>query len=162
MIDTVGRTIRSRSAIATLIIISTGVSGLAMAQESEPVSLDLTPKLQDLLLQEMQSIEQASKDILSALIAGDDARVAELAQQIHDSFIMEQSMTPDDEQDLIAAVPEDFLTQDRALHELSHSLAEAARDSDRALQHAKFGEMIAACTACHTAYATDRFPHLAK
>ena len=83
MIDTVGRTIRSQSAIATLIVISTGVSGLAMAQESEPVSLDLTPKLQDLLLQEMQSIEQASKDILSALIAGDDARVAELAQQIH-------------------------------------------------------------------------------
>jgi cytochrome c556 len=162
MMDSIGRTLRSQGAIAALVVIFAGVSGLAVAQEAKPVSPDLTPKLQDLLRQEMQSIEQASKDILSALIAGDDARVAELAQQIHDSFIMEQSMTPEDKQDLMAAVPEDFLTQDQALHELSDSLAEAARDGDRAQQHAKFGQMIESCAACHTAYATDRFPYLAE
>lgn len=131
-------------------------------EEVKPVSPDLTPKLRDLLRQEMLSVDDASKQILSALIAGEDARVAELAQQIHDSFILAQSMTAEDKQDLMAAVPEDFVTRDRAFHEISHELAEAGRAGDRAGQHEKFGRMINACSACHTLYATDRFPSLAE
>ncbi len=133
----------------------------ASAQEVQPVSPDLTPKLRDLLRKEMLSIEGASKDILSALIAGDDARVADLAQKIHDSFILQQSMTPEDKKDLMAAVPEDFVTRDRAFHVLSADLAQVARDGDRAAQHQKFGQMVEACTACHALYATDRFVTLA-
>lgn len=133
----------------------------ATAQDVRPVSPDLTPKLRDLLRQEMLSIERASKDILSALIAGDDAGVAELAQNIHDSFILQQSMTPQDKQDLMAAVPEDFVARDRAFHQLSADLAQAASAGERDAQHAEYGRMIEACTACHARYATDRFPMLA-
>ncbi|WP_166504546.1 cytochrome c [Thioclava sp. IC9] len=110
----------------------------------------------------LTSIEQASKDIISALIAGDDARVASLAQQIHDSFILQQSMTPQDKQDLKAAVPKEFVTRDQAFHQLSTDLAQVGRDGDREAQNATFSQMIGACTACHTRYATDRFPMLAK
>ncbi|QYX56808.1 cytochrome c [Roseovarius sp. SCSIO 43702] len=157
------RTGRTRLLAATI----AGTLGLAVAlpavgEEMSPVSPDLTPKLRDLLRQEMQSIEQASKDILSALIAGDDARVADLAQQIHDSFILQQSMTPEDKQDLMAAVPENFVARDKAFHRLSADLAQAGRDGDRGAQHAEFGRMIEACTACHARYATDRFPMLAE
>lgn len=134
----------------------------ATGQEVRPIFPDLTPKLRDLLRQEMLSVEQASKDILSALIAGNDTRVAELAQQIHDSFILQQSMTPEDKQDLLAAVPEDFVARDRAFHALSADLALAGRDRDREAQHVEFGRMIEACTACHARYATDRFPMLAE
>lgn len=134
----------------------------AAAQQAQPVSPDLTPKLRDLLRQEMLSIEDASQQIMSYLIAGDDENVANLAQKIHDSFILEQSMTPEDKQDLMAAVPENFVAQDRAFHALSAELAQAARDGDRPAQHQKFGEMIQACTACHTQYAADRFPLLAQ
>lgn len=134
----------------------------ATGQEARPVSPDLTPKLFDLLRQEMLSVEQASKDVLSALIAGDDARVAELAQQIHDSFILQQSMTPEDKQDLMAAVPEKFVARDRAFHRLTADLAQAGRDGDRDAQQAQFGRMIESCTSCHALYATDRFPMLAK
>lgn len=150
--------------IASMMAIVIGLaSGLpASGQDARPVSPDLTPKLRDLLRQEMRSIEQASKDILSALIAGNDARVAKQAQQIHDSFILQQSMTPEDKQDLMAAVPEDFVARDRAFHRLSADLAQAGRDGDRDAQHAEFGRMIEACTACHARYATDRFPMLAE
>lgn len=163
MIMCSGKTKPTRSGIAAMAI----ALGLAAAsplagQETAPVSPNLTPKLRDLLRKEMLSIEQASKDILSALIAGDDARVASLAQQIHDSFILQQSMTPEDKQDLIAAVPEDFVARDRAFHELSADLAQAGRDSSREAQHAEFDRMIEACTACHAVYATDRFPMLAE
>ena len=134
----------------------------ATAQQVQPVSPELTPKLRELLRKEMLSIEDASKQILSHLIAGEDAKVAELAQQIHDSFILQQSMTPEDKQDLMAAVPEDFVTRDRAFHKLSADLAQAARDGDRSAQHQKFGQMVEACTACHALYATDRFVDLAE
>jgi hypothetical protein len=122
----------------------------------------LTPKLQDLLQQEMVSVHEASRDNLTATIEGNDEGVAELAQQIHDSFILKQSMTPEDKADLMAAVPEGFVKMDRAFHELAAELAQAARDQDGARQHETFGRMIEACSACHAQYATDRFPEFAE
>lgn len=133
-----------------------GDRGDAAAQE--PVYPKLTPKLQDLLRREMISVEEASQQILSALVAGDDQRVAELAQQIHDSFILQQEMTPEDRKDLMAAVPEEFVQMDRRFHKLSADLARAAEDANMELQHERFGRMLEACTACHSRYATDRFP----
>ena len=154
---------RNRIAMSALsIILAFGVSSVAMAQEVKPVSPELTAKLRDLLRKEMLSIETASKQILSALIAGEDEHVAELAQQIHDSFILKQSMTAEDKKDLMGAVPENFVTRDRAFHKIAAALAEAGREGDRAGQHMEFGRMIDACSACHVLYATDRFPKLAE
>jgi len=69
--------------------------------------------------------------MLSHLIAGEDAKVAEVAQQIHDSFILQQAMTPEDNKDLMAAAPDDFVARDCAFHALSADLAQAARTKDR-------------------------------
>jgi len=132
------------------------VSGSVLA--GEPVGPKLPPKIRGLLLQEMQSINEASRNIFTALVAGDDARVASLAQQIHDSFIMRQSMTPDDRRQLRASVPETFVKMDQGLHEAAHALAQAAAAGDRGLQRERFGRMLAACGACHERFATDRFP----
>lgn len=153
-----------------------GTAGLAQAHElhsaspasgtapDRPLNLasKLTPRLQDLLRQEMRAIEQASQQMLSALVAGDDARVAQLARQIHDSFILDQAMTAADKEALETAAPAGFITRDEAFHELAGSLAESARAGDRHRQQQQFGQMIEACSACHARYATDRFPQLAK
>lgn len=136
--------------------------GFALAQSAEPVSPKLTPKLQDLLRKEMISVNEASQEILAALVAGDDERVARLAQQIHDSFILRQSMTPEDKADLMASVPDDFVTMDSGFHEISAELAQAARIKDRQRQLKLFGRMINACVACHTRYAADRFSGIAE
>lgn len=127
-------------------------------QADEPVGPRLPPQIRGLLLQEMQSINEASREIFTALVSGDDARVASLAQQIHDSFIMRQSMTPADRQQLRAAVPEAFIEMDQGLHEAAHALAEAADGGDRPLQRQRFGRMLEACGGCHARFATDRFP----
>jgi hypothetical protein len=155
------------SLVLLLFILAAGeLGGVAVAQEvkrpHEPVSPKLTPKLQGLLRQEMLSIRKASQDILAALVAGDDARVASLAQQIHDSFILRKSMSPKDRADLRKAVPDDFVQRDKELHAISEKLAQAARAGDRPLQKQLFSRMINACTACHTRYATDRFDGFAK
>ncbi len=140
------------------VLVGTAVYG----QEAEPVGPRLTPKLQELLRQEMQAVHGASHQILSALVAGDSVAVADRAQQIHDSFILQQSLTEQDRQDLMAAVPPEFVQLDHAFHELAAELADAARAEDHARQSRPFGELVDSCLACHARFATDAFPEFAK
>ena len=64
--------------ILPMLILSACVAlgGYALAQNAEPVLPKLTPKLQDLLRKEMLSINDASQEILAALVAGDNESVA--------------------------------------------------------------------------------------
>ncbi len=74
---------------------------------------------------------------------------------------MKMEMTPEDKKTLLDSVPETFLSRDRAFHELSARLADAAREGDRTGQEKLFNQMVAACTECHAKHALDRFPGLA-
>lgn len=146
--------------LAAVLLAATLSAGPGAAQEPEPVTPRLTPKLQGLLVQEMNAVLAASQEILGALVRGEDAVVAEKAQAVHDSFIMQQQMTEQDRKDLMQAVPQAFVERDRAFHQLTGELAGAARAGDRARQHDLFAHMVEACSACHARYATDRFPEL--
>ena len=150
---------------AAVLGIALALAGGAPAQDAEPetgpVGPKLTEKLRDMLRREMNAILGASLQIQDALVRGDDARVAELAQSIHDSFILAQEMTPEDRAALQAAVPAAFVERDRAFHQLTGELAAAARAGDEARQRQLFGEMVGACAGCHERYATDRFPAFA-
>lgn len=132
----------------------------ASAQGADPVGPALTPKLRSLLQQEMQHVLQAHQQILTAMVMGDHAGVADKAQQIHDSFILEQSLTPQDIEDLEKAVPEQFMALDRAFHELALSLVQAANADDAQHEVRYFNEMTNACVECHSQFVTDRFPGL--
>ncbi len=132
------------------------------AEESGGINVgeQLPPKVRGLLIEEMQGILAASQEIQAAIVQGDHETVAQEAQAIHDSFIMEQEMTEEDEQALLAAVPDEFLEQDQALHKLSETLAEAGRDQNTALQLQQFNELMEGCVRCHGDYASARFPDL--
>ncbi|MWJ29487.1 hypothetical protein GPM19_14995 [Halomonas sp. ZH2S] len=140
------------------IFLMLGVSATSLA--AEPVKPELTSKLQGLLKKEMIQIELAMQEVYSAIIQGQHAVVAEKGQSIHDSFILEQSLTDQDRQDLKAAVSPEFLQMDTYLHELSASLAEAGRGEDTPRQVEIFGRMTESCVACHRTYVTDRFEGL--
>lgn len=137
---------------------STSGTVLAEGSSGSAVGSNLPPKVRGLLIQEMTAVLDASQTILGALARGQDQVVAENAQAIHDSFIMQQEMTDADKKALVDSVPAAFLEKDKAFHELSARLAEAAREENKALQKQLFAEMIDACTACHSKYARDRFP----
>lgn len=130
----------------------------APAQGPEPIWPKLTPKLQGLLQREMVSILDASHHILEALVMGDTATVADQARAIERSFIMEQSMTEEDRQDLMAVLPAGFVDLDRRFHRTAAELAAAAESDDLDRAHAAFATMIETCGACHGRFATDRFP----
>ncbi|WP_161958697.1 cytochrome c [Ferruginivarius sediminum] len=146
-----------RSTAGTLLALALAVAA-AHAGAAEPVGPKLPPKVRGLLLQEMNAVLAASHEIQDAIIQGQDGVVAEKAQAIYDSFILDQQMTDEDRQALRAAVPEAFVKRDQAFHELTGRLAQAARDGDGARQRELFGDMIEACAACHARYATNRFP----
>ncbi len=154
------RSVKAFTAICSLSI----VTAFAIAQpqaDDRAVGLALPPSLRALLIEEMLAIHGASGQILDALVRGDDQRVADNAQAIHDSFILEQRMTEADHEAL-HAVSQPFLNRDEAFHELSAELAEAARQRNRPRQRELFAQMIAACVDCHAAHATNRFPDLAS
>ena len=113
-----------------------------------------------LLIQEMQAVLTATQTILEGIVKGQHELVAEKAQGIHDSFILKQKMTPEDRKALMAAVPDDFVQRDRAFHELSADLVEAAQSADQARERVLFGKMVEACVGCHSRYADGRFAGL--
>ena len=130
------------------------------ARGAEPVTPKLAPKLQKLFAEEMVAIQQASQQIIAALVAGDHAMVAKNAQAIHDSFILDKNLTAQDRKALETAVAPAFLELDGAFHQMAAKLAEAARDKDMDLQNYYFGRMLETCGTCHRQYATDKFPAL--
>lgn len=143
-------------------MLAVGAFAIAGPQPTAAINVgaELPPKLRILLIQEMRAIDEASQQIHSAIVQGQHETIANKAQAIHDSFIMEQQMTPADEAALLAAVPKAFLASDEELHELSAKLAEAGRARDTARQMQLFSEMTKGCVSCHSAYATARFPGL--
>lgn len=135
-------------------------AALPADESAEPIGPKLPDRVRGLLIQEMNAILEASKMILDGIVRGQHEQVADRARAIHDSFILEQEMTEADRRALMEAVPEAFVARDRAFHELTAELAEAARARDSDRQRVLFGEMLEACTACHARHAGNRFPGL--
>lgn len=132
------------------------VSTTSMA--TEPVIPKLTDKLRQLLQEEMRAVQGGMTSIHSAIVMGQHESVAENAQQIHDSFILQQKLTEQDRKDLMSAVPKGFIKLDKEFHKLAASLAEASRDKDTKEQHKLFSKMTGNCIQCHSKYVSDRFP----
>ena len=149
-----------RTFVAAGLLGSLALNGAVIA--AEPVGPDLTEKLRGLLAKEMIEIETAMKATYSAIIQGRHDEVAQKGQAIHDSFILKQSLTKQDQQDLKAAVPEEFLQMDKYFHQLAAELAEAGKQQDTQAQAETFNRMTESCVACHSRYVTDRFNGLEK
>lgn len=130
------------------------------APAAEPVTPKLTDKLDRLLREEMRSIQTAMGQIHSAIVMGQHEKVAQQAQNIHDSFILQQSLTDQDRKDLMSAVPEGFIELDKEFHKLAASLAEAGRNDETEKQLKLFGKMTGNCIQCHSTYVSDRFPEV--
>lgn len=145
---------------ATAFSLACLLGGTASLYAQEAVGPRLTPKLKGLLVKEMQAVLGAQQTILKAIVQGEHETVAQQARQIHNSFILKQSLTPEDRKDLQAAVPEGFILTDRAFHEAAAALADAALMGDSEAQLDQFAKMNNFCLTCHSRYAVDRFPGL--
>ena len=141
-------------ALALFILLQTGVHA------ADSVGPKLTDRLKDLLTKEMQQVSQATAKLALAIVAGEHASTNELGVAIRDSFILKKSLTKQDKKDLMNAVPPEFVALDRHFHSLAGKLAHAAEMKDSELQGFYFSKLLEACVACHTKFASDRFPGL--
>lgn len=141
-----------------VLLFSCSVFPVTPAMAEEDIGSKLPPDVRGLLIQEMNAILGATQNIINAMVRGEDALVAREARQIHDSFILAQALTKEQERALLQAASEEFLARDAAFHALSARLAEAAQAGDKPRQRTVFGEMLDACLICHTEHAAQRFP----
>ena len=128
------------------------------AHAEDHVGPNLTPRLKELVCEEMRQISTAMGVIWTGMVQGDHKTVAEQGILVHNSFIMKRSLTKADKKDLMAAVPPAFLKLDGKFHKLAKKLADAATAHDSELERYYFNRMTETCITCHTAYATNRFP----
>jgi cytochrome c556 len=134
----------------------------AETKTDQAVGSQLPDSIRSLLIEEMQAINEGMAKILTGLVGADYALVAQQAQAIHDSFIMAQKITDEQRQVLKQTLPVAFIEKDKAFHQLSAQLAEAARAGNTEQQLQLYQSMQAACVACHQQHATDRFPDFSK
>lgn len=139
---------------AFLLCLAVSITSMA----AEPVTQKLTDKLRQLLQEEMRAIQGGMTSIHSAIVMGQHESVTANAQQIHDSFILQQELTEQDRKELMSAVPKGFIKLDEEFHKLAASLAEAGRDKDTKEQHKLFSKMTGNCIQCHSKYVSERFP----
>ncbi len=139
-----------------LLVTVTGIQ--AETKPEKAIGSQLPDAIRSLLIEEMQAINTGMSKILTGLVSADYELVAQQAQAIHDSFIMAQKMTDEQRQVLKKTLPTAFIEKDKAFHQLSAQLAEAARAGNSQQQLQYFQSMQSACVACHQQHATDRFP----
>lgn len=132
------------------------LTGMASAAD-KPVSKMLSPRLNQLLTEEMRSVSQAMTQIFNGITVGDHSVVANMAEQIHNSFIFNRELTAKDKQDL-NGLPADFLRADGEFHATAKKLAEAGQRKDSELQRFYYSRLLDSCVACHSRYVTDKFP----
>ena len=119
--------------------------------------VELPPKFKNLLSEEMLQIQDAMQSLVPLLATG-NTEAADLAEQIHNSFILKKSLSKEELQELISSLPKGFVKLDRAFHTKAKDLAATVRNNDFITDGIIYGEMVSGCINCHSHYALKMFP----
>lgn len=133
------------------------LSFLAQPASAQDVTAELPPEVRSLLQKEMVEIDAAMQVIHGAIVRGEHEVVEKQGKAIHDSFILQQSITPEQRTALKAAVPDGFLQLDQGFHALAARLSDSGGRKDTAAQLQLFGQLTQACVSCHSRYVSERF-----
>lgn len=120
----------------------------------------LSPDLRKLLSKEMIALQGGMMSIIPAYISGNWSEIEKTAAKIKNSFILKQSLTESQAEELQSVLPSEFIEKDQRFHYLAGMLEHAAQSQKPELINFYFSEMNEACASCHTAFATHKFPAL--
>jgi len=133
------------------------------AAEGQAVNrIHLSADLRNLLGEEMVAIENGMKNLVPVISSGEWGQVASIAQNISNSFIMKQKLTMAQKDELHRVLPGQFIEMDQEFHNSAGMLAHAAGMKNADVVNFYFFKLNSACVACHSKYATERFPGLVK
>lgn len=133
----------------------------ASAQPAEDPTTKLSPALRAAFIAEMQQLDTGLQQVLSAIARADWATIERTAHKIESSFILEQQLSSEQQEELHRVLPEAFLALDRKFHGDAARLAAAAKHADAELAAFYTYRLIDGCVTCHSQFARQRFPGLA-
>lgn len=138
------------------------LAGLPVALAGPPKAaappLQLPPKLQQALVDEMIAINEGVRALPEAIVKADWELLAETGRRIEQSYILKQRLSQAERETLVRTLPTSFKYLDRRLHEHAGKLARAAERRDGELVRFYFSRMLDSCAGCHAVYAKHRFP----
>jgi len=120
----------------------------------------LSYELRELLKKEMLALEKGMMSIIPAYVSGDWSEIEAIARKMKGSYILKQSLTDAQANELHTLLPESFLKLDHQFHYLSGMLEHAAKNEKAELVGFYFSKLSETCVSCHTKYATHKFPAL--
>lgn len=144
-----------------LSLLLAGASVTLPATAAEPV-LELPPKLQQALVDEMIAINEGVRALPEAIVKADWERLAGTGRRIEQSYILKQRLSEGERGTLVQSLPDSFKYLDRRLHQHAGKLAQAAERRDGELVRFYFSRMLDSCAGCHAVYAKHRFPGYAR
>ena len=119
----------------------------------------LSPELRTLLSKEMQALQSGMQSILPAYISGDLTEIIHIANKMKNSYILKQSITPDQKHELMNKLPKSFLHSDQKFHEYAGMLAHVAEEKHWELVGFYYAKLTEACVGCLSEHASNRFPN---
>lgn len=152
--------------LLTAIIVIGGLSAVtlpALAGEPDVSNQDvqLSPGLLALLRAEMTEIAGGVQGIAFFLATADWNSIEQTSARIRNSYLMEKQLTPAQAKELEQGLPQRFKQLDAQFHHRAEKLVAAAASHDPELVVFHYSRLIETCTACHSAYASSRFPGFA-
>ena len=123
---------------------------------------NLSPELRALLQQEMQALQSGMIAVIPAFVSGDLSTVEKIAKNMKDSFILRQAITREQMDELHSTLPEPFIKMDQEFHYFAGMLAHTAKRKKLELVNFYISKLTESCVACHSQYATHKFPGLSS
>ncbi len=150
---------------AFLIILFPAVSyGEEKTRHMEPENASgveaLSHELRNLLSQEMQALQSGMMSIIPAYVSGDWGEIEITAGKIKNSYILKQSLTKSQVNELHSVLPYEFFEKDQRFHYLAGMLEHVAKNKNTELINFYFSEMKESCVSCHMKFAMHKFPAL--
>ena len=143
--------------------------GLAYAQAKHPhdaatsgESIKLSGELRQLLRLEMAAVQEGVQALIPAIAAGNWTLVAEIANKLHDSYIMQAKLSDQQRDELHESLPAAFQEMDHTFHHSAKLLAGAAEDGNAEVVTFYLQRLTESCVSCHSRFAVERFPGFAK
>ena len=154
----------TRIALATLLI-----PCLALAQshdahqaaKSTGSAASLSPELRSLLSAEMRALQDGMQAIIPAYSAGQWGEIERIAGQMESSYILKQSLTTEQVQELHGSLSPAFIEADEQFHYLAGMLKHVAAQQKTELVGFYFSRLADACASCHAQHAAYRFVEFA-
>jgi len=119
-------------------------------------------EVKQLFLQEMASLQAGMSSLVPAIVSGNWDEIAATGEQMNDSYIMKHKLSASQRKAIHQSLPPAFIEMDRGFHRSAGMLAHAAKKKNSELVNFYFYRLVDTCVACHSKYATDRFPELVE